>query len=130
MKSIIYFTIGTFVLVLLFSCNVQNIEKYNEDFKGEWHTKVYYSPSKSDSIRNYLTIDGQDSGFGIGCDKDEAFEGCLFFQTGKVKFNKASNGIQVGNSVQQIQRVDREPFVNSNGEWELILDSISYFKIY
>src|SRR5690554_6803437 len=119
--SLIFLLIGS-------SCNVQNIEKYNEEFTGQWRTSVYYSPSKGDSIRNFLTIDGSESGFGIACDKDEPFEKCLYFQTGKVKYNKASQGIQIGNSVQQIHRVDREPFINQSGFWELVIDSISYFK--
>lgn len=127
MKSVLrIFTLG--LIFIASSCNVQNIEKYNEEFTGEWRTGVYYSPTKSDSIRNFLTVDGKDSGFGIACDKDDPFEKCLFFQTGKVKYNKASKGIQVGNSVQQIHRVDREPFINSNGGWELVIDSISYYK--
>jgi hypothetical protein len=127
MKSILRLLVfGLFFLAS--SCNVQNIEKYNEEFIGEWRTGVYYSPTKSDSIRNFLTVDGKDSGFGVACEKDDPFEKCLFFQTGKVKYNKASQGIQVGNSVQQIHRVDREPFINSSGIWELEIDSISYYK--
>ncbi len=126
-KQISLFVSGT-LLLLLFSCNVKNIEKYNEDFKGEWQTKVYYSPTKGDSIRNYLNIDGKDSGFGVACDKDTPFEGCLFFQTGKVKYNKSTKGIQFGNSVSQIHYVTQEPFINNLGKWEMSLDSISYFR--
>ncbi len=126
------YTFGLFALAfpLLFftSCSVQDIEKYNEDFIGQWRTDVYFSPTKGDSIRNYLTIDGKDSGFGIACKIDDPFEECLSFQGGKVKFNKASKGIQIGNSVQQIHYVDQEPYVNSQGQWELIIDSVSYYK--
>ena len=126
-------TIGLFFWVLFMflfvtSCSVQDIEKYNEDFIGQWRTNIYYAPMKGDSIRNYLTIDGKDSGFGIGCETDDPFVKCLNFQTGKVKYNKASKGIQVGNSVQQIHYVDQEPFINNLGKWELIIDSISYYK--
>lgn len=117
-----------FSLLFLASCSVQDIEKYNDDFTGDWRTGVYFSPTKGDSIRNYLTIDGKDSGFGIACETDEPFEKCLNFQGGKVKYNKASKGIQIGNSVQQIHYVDQEPFVNSQGTWELIIDSVSYYK--
>lgn len=125
-------TIGVFYFLFLFllitSCSVQDIEKYNEDFTGEWRTDVYYSPTKGDSIRNYLTIDGHDSGFGIACEKDDPFEKCLSIQTGKIKYNKASKGIQIGNSVQQIHYVEQEPFINSQGKWELVIDNISYYK--
>lgn len=114
--------------LLLLSCNVKNIEKYNEDFKGEWRTDVFYSPTKGDSIRNFLSIDGRDSGFGVACDKDEPFEECLFFQTGKVKYNKSTKGMQFGNSVQQIRHVTQEPFINESGVWELSLDSLRYFR--
>ena len=123
---------GLFALIFSFlflvSCSVQDIEKYNEDFIGQWRTDIYFSPTKGDSIRNYLTIDGKDSGFGIACKIDDPFEECLNFQAGKVKFNKASKGIQIGNSVQQIHYVDKEPYVNGQGKWELIIDSVSYYK--
>ena len=110
------------------SCNVEDLEKYNDEFKGEWKTIVYYSPSKGDSIRNYFTVNGHDSGFGVGCEINDPFSKCLVLQTGKVKYNKASKGIQIGNSVQLIHYVDREPFINDNGKWEIIIDSVSYYK--
>jgi hypothetical protein len=128
MKKQTVFLYSSLVLLLLFSCNIKNIEKYNEDFKGEWRTKVFFSPTKGDSIRNFLTVDSRDSGFGVACDKDDPFEQCLFFQTGKVKYNKSTKGIQFGNSVQQIHYVTQEPFINDFGVWELSLDSLSYFK--
>lgn len=125
-------TIGLFLLLFSFlfmtACNVQDIEKYNDDFIGEWRTDIYFSPTKGDSIRNYLTVDGHDSGLGLACETDDPFEKCLYFQAGKVKYNKASKGIQIGNSVQQVHYVDQEPYVNGNGKWELIIDSISYYK--
>lgn len=114
--------------VTLFSCNVQDLEKYNEDFKGNWKSKVYYSPTAGDSIRNYLKVDGKNSGFGLACEKNSEFTNCLYFQSGKAKYNKASKGLQIGNSVQQIYRVDEEPNINSSGEWQIIIDSIVYTK--
>lgn len=125
-KSLL-FSLGL-LFSLLLSCKVKNIEKYNEDFEGKWRTAVYYSPAKEDSIRNFLTIDGKNSGFGVACDKDKAFEECLFFQTGKVKFNTSTKGIQFGNSVQQIHYVTQEPMINNEGEWQLSLDSLIYIK--
>lgn len=116
------------LISLLFSCNVQDLEKYNEDFKGEWKSDVYFSPAAGDSIRNFLAIDGKDSGFGLACKKDNPFTNCLYFQSGKAKYNKASHGLQIGNSVQRIYRVDQEPFINSSGEWQLMIDSIAYIK--
>lgn len=117
-----------FTFLFLTSCSVQDIEKYNSDFKGKWRTAVYYSPSKSDSIRNYLTVDGKDSGFGIACNKNDPFNDCTYFEAGKIKFNKANKGIQVGNSVSQIHTVNKQPFINDNSQWEIIIDSISYYK--
>lgn len=114
--------------VTLFSCNVQDLEKYNEDFKGNWKSRVYYSPTAGDSIRNYLKVDGKNSGFGLACEKNSEFTNCLYFQSGKAKYNKASKGLQIGNSVQQIYRVDEEPNINSSGEWQIIIDSIVYTK--
>jgi|SRR5690554_4148825 len=128
MKNKVFIPVFSAMILLLFSCNVQNIEKYNEDFKGEWRTDVYFSPSKGDSAQSYLTVDGKNSGFGVACDKDDPFEGCLFFQTGKIKYNKASKGIQFGNSVSQIHTVTEDPFINEYGQWELSIDSLSYFK--
>lgn len=128
MKKHISILLTATVLLLISSCNVKNIEKYNEDFKGDWRTEVYYSPAKGDSIRNFLNVNGKDSGFGVACDKDDPFEKCLFFQTGKVKYNKSTKGIQFGNSVSQIHYVTEEPYINEFGQWELSLDSISYFK--
>lgn len=128
MKDKIASLLSLSLLLLLFSCNIQNVEKYNEDFKGEWRTTVYYSPTKEDSIRNFLNINGRDSGFGVACKKDEPFEKCIFFQQGKVKFNKSTKAIQFGNSVSQIHYVTQEPFINEFGVWELSMDSISYYK--
>src|SRR5690554_7506104 len=91
-----FFALGVILIFTTNSCNVQNIEKYNEEFKGEWRTGVYFSPTKGDSIRSFLTIDGADSGFGIACDKDDRFATCLYFQTGNARYNKGSQGIQVG----------------------------------
>ncbi|MEX2484264.1 MAG: hypothetical protein WED10_06890 [Brumimicrobium sp.] len=117
-----------FFILLLFSCSVQDIEKYNEDFKGSWKSDKYYSASAGDTIRNYLKIDGKDSGFGLACKKDSEFTDCLYFQSGKAKYNKASKGLQIGNSVQQIYRIDEEPHVNNNGEWQIMIDSIPYYR--
>lgn len=122
------FTYLIFTLFILVSCNVQDLEKYNEDFKGDWKSNVYFSPSAGDSIRNYLKIEGKNSAFGLACEKDSEFTNCLYFQSGKAKFNKASNGMQVGNSVQIIYRVDQEPNINSSGKWQMIIDSIVYTK--
>lgn len=120
-----------FLFILFFaisSCSVKDIEKYNPDFKGKWRTQVYYSPSKGDSIRNYLNVDGKDSGFGIACDKNDPFNDCVFFQSGKIKFNKANKGLQIGNDVSQIHSVDKQPFINENSQWELMIDSVAYYK--
>lgn len=117
-----------FYLAAFTSCNVQDLEKYNEDFKGNWKSRVYFSPTAGDSIRNYLKVDGKDSGFGLACEKNSEFTNCLYFQSGKAKYNKASKGLQIGNSVQQIYRVDEEPNINSLGEWQIIIDSIVYIK--
>ncbi|RYM35102.1 hypothetical protein ERX46_06920 [Brumimicrobium glaciale] len=128
MKNKIAIILSGSLLLLIVSCNVKSIEKYNEDFKGEWRTEVYYSPTKADSIRNFLNVDGRDGGFGVACDKNDPFEECLFFQTGRVKINKSTKAIQFGNSVSQIHYVTQEPFINDFGKWELSLDSIRYFK--
>lgn len=120
--------IFSFLAIAIVSCNVEDLEKYNGDFKGQWRTDIYYSPSKGDSIRNYLTIDGKDSGLGIACEKDDPFVHCLSFQTGKAKYNKASRGLQIGNSVQHVPYVDKEPFINNDGKWEIVLDNVSYYK--
>lgn len=128
MKNQFYLFISTAMILILFSCNVKNIEKYNEDFEGQWRTDVYYSPTKADSIRNFLNVDGRDGGYGVACDKDDAFEECLFFRTGRVKINKSTKAIQFGNSVAQIHYVTQEPFINDFGKWELSLDSIKYYQ--
>lgn len=115
-------------LLAITSCNIEDIEKYNDDFVGSWRTDVHFSATKGDSIRHYLTIDGSDSGFGIGCKVDEPFEECLDFKTGKVKYNKASKGIQVGNSVKQIHYVQQEPHINDEGKWIMVIDKVSYYR--
>ncbi|RFC53300.1 hypothetical protein DXU93_13945 [Brumimicrobium aurantiacum] len=114
--------------ILLFACNIKQIEKYNEEFNGKWRTDVFYSPTKADTSRNYLTVDGKNSGFGVACHIDDSFEECLVFQTGKIKINSSTKAVQFGNSVSQIHYVTQEPFINTEGVWELSLDSIQYFK--
>lgn len=117
-----------FSLLLFSSCNVQEVEKYNPDFEGKWRTGVFYSPSASDSIRNYLIIDGKESALGIACNKNVQLGSCLVFQSGKVKINKSNMYLQIGNSVQNTRRVDVEPYLNANSEWEMVLDSLVYYK--
>ncbi|MBW7868557.1 MAG: hypothetical protein H3C31_09560 [Brumimicrobium sp.] len=126
MKNLV---ICLFILIasILSSCNVKDIEKYNPDFKGEWRTNVFFYPSVGDSIRNFITINGNDSGFGVACDKNKPYSKCLYLQAGKMKYNKASKALQIGNSVDQIHYVDKEPFIN-NGNWEMIIDSVHYYK--
>lgn len=128
MKIIVKLQILVISVFILVSCNVQDLEKYNEDFKGKWKSEVYFSPSAGDSIRNFLNVDGKDSGLGLACEKDNPFTNCLYFQSGKAKYNKASNGLQIGNSVQRIYRVDDEPFVNASGKMQITIDSIPYTK--
>lgn len=119
--------IGLLLISFLFSCNIQDLEKYNEEFKGEWRTDVFYYPVVGDSIRNYLTIDGKDSGFGIACDIKKPFTKCLYLQTGKAKYNKSNQRIQIGSSIDHIHIVDKEPFVEG-GKWKMIVDSTYYYK--
>ncbi|MDX1651507.1 MAG: hypothetical protein R3277_03380 [Brumimicrobium sp.] len=120
--------LALYAVLLLGACNIQELENYNDDFSGSWQTKVYYSPAAGDSIRNFLVIDGKNSAFGLACDKDSELSGCLYFQSGKAKINKRTNGLQIGNSVQNVYRIDQEPFINSLGNWQIMIDSIPYFK--
>ncbi len=113
---------------LSFSCQVQDIERYNSDFSGEWRTDPFYSPSAGDTVRNYFTVDGRDSGFGIGCNLDCSFCDCLSFFVGRIRFNTSNNSIQIGGTVNQILQVKEEPFINEQGIWELKLEELSYFK--
>jgi hypothetical protein len=117
-----------FSFLLLVSCNVQDVERYNPDFQGNWRTNVFYSPSAGDSIRNYIIIDGKDSALGIACDKNVQLGSCLIFQSGKVKINKSTMFLQIGNSIQNTRRVDVEPYLINNSEWEMVLDSLVYSK--
>ncbi len=121
----ILLSIITFYLV---ACSVKELEKYNEDFSGSWRSEVFNSPTQGDSARHYLDVDGKNSAFGYSCDAENPHDECLRYQSGKAKYNKANKGLQIGNSVEKIYRVDREPFMNDQGKWEMVLDSISYFK--
>jgi hypothetical protein len=115
-------------IIFATSCSVKELERYNEDFRGEWRTQVYFSPQAGDSIRNYLNVNGNNSAFGLLCNENDPFDACLYYQQGKAKYNKANQGLQIGNSVQNIYRIDREPFINDDGVWELSIDSVSYYK--
>lgn len=128
MQRLTYFLAALAIAFFMFSCSVQELEKYNEDFRGSWRSAVYYSPQAGDSIRNYLNVDGENSAFGLLCDRNDDFEACLFYTQGKAKYNKVNGGLQIGNSVQNIYAITQEPFVNSDGVWELSIDSVSYFK--
>ncbi|HTO37070.1 MAG TPA: hypothetical protein VL021_01495 [Brumimicrobium sp.] len=128
MKQFKIFLMFLFITILISSCSVEKIEQYNEDFIGQWRTDAYFSPTKGDSIRNYFTVDGSDSAFGVGCEIDDPFKMCLVLQTGRVKINKSSYGIQVGNAVDLIHYVQKEPFINDDGVWEMTIDNISFYK--
>ena len=112
---------------LLSACNVQEIEKYNPDFKGSWKSLPVNSPSVG-NVMNFLTVDGKDGGIGIACQVDCPFCNCASFYAGRVKINTSDNTMQVGGTVGQIFNINEEPFINEDGEWELIIDNVSYFK--
>jgi hypothetical protein len=113
-------------VLLLVACNVQQLEKYNPDFEGKWRSRVYFSPTVGDSSRNYLIIDGKNSVLGVGCKKNCELCNCLIFQTGKAKINKSTKALQIGNSIQNIRRIDIEPYLNANNQWEMVVDSMIY----
>jgi hypothetical protein len=114
--------------LFLLSCNIQQAEKYNSDFAGKWRSVVFFSPTVGDSSRNYLIIDGKDSALGVGCKKNCELCNCLVFQTGKAKINKSTMALQIGNSIQNIRRIDSEPYLNANNQWEMVVDSMIYEK--
>lgn len=116
------------LLLGLTSCNVEQIENYNPDFKGKWRTSPYNSPSIGGVVRNYIIIDGRESGLGIACETDCELCNCLVFQAGRVKIHKSTKELQVGGTVSQIMLVNKEPFLNQDGEYEFIMNDISYFK--
>lgn len=128
MKNILKIALPFIALAMLFSCNVEDLEDYNPEFKGEWRSAKYYTPSVGDSTQNYITIDGRDGGLGIGCEIDCQFCKCMVFQAGRVKINKKTKEIQVGGTVQQIMRITQEPFVNFEGRWEMEIDNVAYFR--
>ena len=118
-----------FILLLaVCACNVEDLEDYNAEFKGEWRSAAYYTPSVGDSTMNYLTVDGRDGGLGIGCEVNCEFCNCLLFQAGRVKINTQTREIQVGGTVQQIMRITQEPFINFEGKWEMEIDNVPYFR--
>ena len=128
MKTSIYVFIGLMIGWLSIGCQVQQMENYNEDFRGEWASSIHFSPSVGDSIQNYLTVDGNNSGLGIACKVDCPFCDCLITQSGRAKINTSTMTIQVGGTVSQILTVEEEPFINTNGVWEMTLEGQRYFK--
>jgi hypothetical protein len=125
MRSLKYWL---FIALILEGCQVQQLENYNPDFNGTWRSDVYYSPGVGDSIRNYLTVDGKNSGLGIACKKDCSFCDCLVTQSGRAKINTSTNSLQVGGTVNQILIIEQEPFINDDGIWEMKLENVSYKK--
>jgi len=125
MQSLFYWFLFLFFLQ---SCQVQQLENYNPDFNGKWRSDIYYSPGVGDTIRNYLTIDGKNSGLGIACVKDCSFCDCLVTQSGRAKINTGTNSVQVGGTVSQILIIEQEPFINEDGIWEMKLENVSYTK--
>lgn len=123
-------TLFAFILILATasSCSVEQIEKYNPDFKGKWKTDPYNAPTVGGMVRNYIIIDEKNSGLGIACKTDCELCDCLVFQSGRVKIHKSTKELQVGGTVNQIMRVDKEPFINDEGTWEFIMNDLSYFK--
>lgn len=121
-----------FVLVgvLLMSCNVQRLENYDSNFEGRWRSIVYNSPTAGDSIRNYLVVDGKNSAFGLSCRREITCEmcDCLIFNSGRAKINTSTNTLQVGGTVAQISTITKMPFENEEGEWQLEIDNVPYFK--
>lgn len=123
------FILPAFVLLFVFtSCNVEQIEKYNPDFEGKWRTETYNSPTVGGMVRNYIIIDGRDSGLGIACQTDCELCDCLVFEAGRVRIHKSTKELQVGGTVNQIMHVQEEPFINEEGIWEFIMNDLSYFK--
>lgn len=128
MKNIKYFTLLTLTILWVSSCNVENIDTYNEDFIGDWRTNVSNSSLTNDSIRSYLRINGKNSAYGLACDKNDPFNDCVTLQEGRVKYNKVTHQIQVGSSMDEIHSINEEPFINDEGKWELVMDKVSFYK--
>lgn len=116
------------LLTISTSCNVEQIEKYNSDFEGKWRTEPYNAPTVGGMVRNYIIINGKDSGLGIACKTNCELCDCLVFQAGRVKIHTSTKELQVGGTVNQIMRVDEEPFINNEGTWEFIMNDLSYLK--
>lgn len=112
----------------MLSCQTEELESYNPDFKGEWETAFIFSPTVGDSVQNYLTVNGRDSGLGIACETDCSFCNCLSFSSGRAKINTKTKELQVGGTVNQIMKITNEPFVNDDGVLELTLNNVAYFK--
>lgn len=128
MKKIHHLAIVALTTLLVTSCNIENIDTYNEDFIGDWRTAVFYSSLTNDSIRSYLRIDGKNSAYGLACDKNTSFNECVTLQSGRIKYNKSTHQIQVGSSMDEIHTINQEPFINEEGEWELKMDKVSFYK--
>ena len=114
--------------MLLSSCKTQELENYDENYRGKWKTNNYFSPTVGDSIKNYLEVNGKDSGLGIGCETDCQFCNCLIFQSGRAKINVTNKQLQVGGTVNQIMFITQEPVQDENGVWSLALDEVPYYR--
>lgn len=121
---IFWFVISLF---LIQSCTPE-LEDYNSDYKGSWKSIQYNFSANNLGVVNYLIVDGRQSALGIGCDAECELCDCLQFQSGRAKINTSTMEIQVGGVVQNIMQVTQEPFVNEEGEWEMELNQITYFK--
>ncbi len=125
---LLFYLLSALSIVSLASCSTEELEQYNPDYKGSWRTAVYYTSTVGDSVRNYLIVDGRDSGFGIACEKDCEFCNCLTFQVGRARIKPTTKELQIGGQVNQILEVTKEPFVNDNNEWELEINQVAYFR--
>lgn len=124
----ISYILGVIFVIGIASCSTEELEKYNPDFKGKWRSAVYFTSTVGDSVQNFLVIDGRDSGFGIACEKNCEFCNCLTFQVGRARIKASTKELQIGGTVNQILQINQEPFENDNGEWELEINQIAYFK--
>lgn len=126
MKYVIALTVVMFSII---SCN-KPVYKYNPDFEGQWRTVSAYDSIINETVASEIVIDGKDGAYYNSC-RDTCTEhlcDCIVTQSGKAVMNSSKDQMKLGSSNYAIG-IQQEPTQDANGNWSMIIDNKTFYKI-
>ena len=124
MRSILLLA-SLFATVFLYTSCGKYVGDYNPDFVGSWSTEPIMT-DEGVEVRNYVTIDGDNSSYWYLCDGSNA---CVAGTSGKAKINRKHTRLWIGDKSESSPlKIDKEPYLDTDGKWKCMLNGVPYIK--